>query len=94
MPEWVKNSWNFFSVNCVVVGDNCLGDVKSGKNVSFVEMEDVLQGDFGQRFCLYPFCEVINGNQDEAVPIRSHRSNLSNHVDAPHCKWPRSSQDV
>ena len=38
--------------------------------------------------------EVIDGNQDEAVPIKGCRSNPPDHIDAPHCKWPGSSQDV
>src|SRR3954471_5205994 len=41
-----------------------------------------------------PLGEVINGNQNEAMSIRSSRLNLSNHVNAPHCKRPRRSQDI
>ena len=43
---------------------------------------------------LNPFCEVINGYQDETIPIRSCGPDFSDHVDAPHFKGPRSCQDV
>ena len=51
-------------------------------------------GNKSKRGCLGPLCEVINGDENEEVPIRSCRSNLSNHVDPPHYEWPGSSQDV
>src|SRR4051812_17086138 len=35
-----------------------------------------------------PFSEVINGNQNEAMSIRSNRLNLSNHVNALHWERP------
>ena len=34
--------------------------------------------------CLNPLGEIINGYQNEAMPIRCSRYDLANHVDAPH----------
>src|SRR3954464_4406341 len=41
-----------------------------------------------------PLGEVIDGNQNETMSIGSSRFNLSNHINAPHCKRPRRSQDI
>ena len=62
--------------------------------VMYDELGHNILGERSKSSYLDPFHEVINGNQDETVPIRNCQSNLSNHVDAPHCEWPRSSQDV
>ena len=39
-------------------------------------------------------CEVIDGHQDEAMPIGSGRSDFPDHVNAPHYKRPQSSHDI
>ena len=44
--------------------------------------------------CLNPLCKIINGYQNEAIPVRRSRSDLANHVDTPHCKGPRCYQNI
>src|SRR4051812_40538438 len=53
-----------------------------------------LLGDIRIRCGFNPLGEVIDGNQNETMSIRSSRLNLSNHINAPHCKRPRRSQDI
>src|SRR3954468_14591713 len=45
-----------------------------------------LLGNVRIRYGFIPLGEVIDGNQNEAMSIRSSRLNLSNHVNAPHCE--------
>ena len=54
---------------------------------------DVL-GNREERGYFKPLCEVINGDEDETMFFRSNRLNLSNHINVPHYKRPRSSQDI
>ena len=54
---------------------------------------DVL-GYYSKGSCLDPLCKVINGFQNEAMPVRRSRSDLADHVDAPHCKGPRRYQNI
>ena len=44
--------------------------------------------------CFNPLCKVINHYQDKTMPVGRSRSDLTNHIDAPHYKRPRSCQDV
>ena len=37
-----------------------LWDAKASEDISFIEAKDVLGGDFGQSFDIYPFGEVID----------------------------------
>src|SRR3954471_10224843 len=53
-----------------------------------------LLGDIRIRCGFNPLGEVINGNQNEAMSVRSSRLNLSNHVNAPYCERPRRSQNI
>ena len=39
--------------------------------------------------CLNPLREVINRYQDETMPVGCRRSDLTDHIDAPHCERPR-----
>ena len=34
------------------------------------------------------------GDEDEAVPVRSSRFDFFDHINAPHCEWPRSSHEI
>ena len=43
-----------------VVGDYRSWDAKASEDIPFVEVEDVLGGDFCQSFCFYPFGKVVN----------------------------------
>ena len=51
-------------------------------------------GHGGKQGFFNPLREVINGDDDEVMSIGRGRSNLSNHVNTPHRKRPRRSQDV
>ena len=44
--------------------------------------------------CLNLFRKLINCCQNETMPVRRGRSNLANHIDALHCKRPRSCQNI
>ena len=44
--------------------------------------------------CFNLLRKTINCYQDEMMPVRCRRSDHSDHVNAPHCKSPRSHQDV
>ena len=43
-----------------IIGDYHLRDAESSEDVSFVEAEDVLGGDFGQSLGFYPFGELVD----------------------------------
>ena len=53
----------------VVVCDQRLWDSKSGEDVSFVETEDVMQGDLLEGLNLYPFREVIHSHDEEPILV-------------------------
>ena len=44
--------------------------------------------------CFDPLGKIINSDQDEAMSIVCRRLDLSNHINSPHCEWPRSRQNV
>ena len=41
-----------------------------------------------------PFGKIVDTNNNEAMSIGSCGLDLSNHVNAPHFKWPRSGHDI
>ena len=43
---------------------------------------------------LDPLCEIIICHQNKVTHVRRSRSDLADHVDAPHCKGPRSRQNI
>src|ERR1044072_6943100 len=43
-----------------------------------------------KRGCFYPLGEIVNCHKDETMSVRSGGLDFSNHVNAPHCKRPRS----
>ena len=69
---------------CTIICNDSLRNTIPTDKILFDELGHNILGDRSEGSCLNPICEVINGNQDEAVPIRSCRSNLPNHIDAPH----------
>ena len=71
-----------------VIYNQRLRDSKSGENVSFVEAEDVMGGDFRKGLGLYPLCKVIHGHDEEFVLVRSLHE-WSEDVHPPPGKWPR-----
>ena len=55
-----------------IIGDDRLRDVEPSKDVSFVEAQDVLDDNFCQCFCFYPFGEVFKGYYQIFVLICPH----------------------
>ena len=77
-------------IGTVVCNDSFRDAVSTDQVMPNELCHDVL-GYCGVGSCLNPLREVINGNQDEAVSVRSCRFDFSNYVNAPHRKWPRRS---
>ena len=77
-----------------IVCDDSLWDVVPTYEILFDETGHNIFGNGSERSCLNPLREIVNGHQDKAVSIRRCRFDFSNHIDAPHRKWLRSSQDV
>ena len=55
---------------------------------------DYILGNKGERGCFNLFYKVVNGNNNEAMSIRSSMLDFYNHINAPHFKRPRSSQNI
>ena len=73
-----------------IVGDDPFGDAVLTNEVLLDEADNNILCDRCEGSFFDSFGEVINGHQDEAVPIGCCRFDLSNHVDSPHNEWPRS----
>ena len=52
-----------------VVQDNNLGNTKLTNDVLPYKISGVLLGDFSERFCFYPFCEIVYGD-DQEFPLQ------------------------
>ena len=79
---------------CTVVRDDPVGDTIPAYEVLLDEAGNHIFCNRGEGSCFDPFGEIVNGNQDEAMSIGCRGLDLSNHVNAPHCKWPLSYQHV
>src|SRR3954468_9069351 len=77
-----------------IVSNDLLRNPITTDYVVLDKTSDHLLGDIRVRCGFNPLGEVIDGNQNEAMSIRSSRLNLSNHINAPHCKRPRRSQNI
>ena len=77
-----------------IVCDNSFGDTIPTNKVMLNEPSDHILSNRGKRGCSNLLCKIINSDQDETVPIGSNRLNLSNHINSPYCKQPRSSQYI
>ena len=77
-----------------IICDDSLWNTIPTYEVMFDKAGNHIFGDRGEGSCFDPFSKVVNGNQDEAMSVGSRGLDLSNHINAPHCKWPRSSQNV
>lgn len=77
-----------------IVYDNPFGDAILTYKIMLDEPSYYVLGNGSKRGCLYPLCKVIDSHKNETMSIGSGRFNFSNHVNAPHCKRPRSSQNV
>ena len=77
-----------------IVGDDPFGDTITIDEVVFDESGYHVLGDWGKGGDFDPFGEIINSDKNEEMSIGSSGLDLSNHVNAPHCKWPWSGHDV
>ena len=68
----------------VIVCDDSLGNAIPTDKIIVYEPGDHILGNRGERGCFNPVCEVINGDEDEAMSIGSNRFGLSNDINSPH----------
>ena len=76
-----------------IIGDDPFRDTILAYEVVSDESGYHILCDRGKRSGFDPLGEIINSDQNEAMSIGSGWLDLSNHVKAPHCKWPRSGHD-
>lgn len=74
-----------FPEMCFIFYDNCLGDSKLSKNISFLEEEDVLSCDFGYGLGFYPFRKIVYPYYEVLLLVRSYHE-WSGDVHAPTMK--------
>ena len=79
---------------CTIVSDDSLWHTVSTNQVMPDKPRHNVLGYSSKGSILNLFCEVIDGYQNEAMSVRRSRYDLADHVDAPHCKGPRSCQYV
>ena len=79
---------------CTVVSDDPFGDTVPTYKVLLDEVGNNVLSDRREGSCFNPLRKVINFYQDEMMPVGCRRSDLADHINAPHCKRPRSFQDV
>ena len=80
-------------IGAIVRNDLLWYTVSTDQIVSNEPCHDVL-GYGSKGSCFNPLCKVINCYQDETMPVGCRRSDLADHINAPHCKRPRSCQDI
>ena len=76
-----------------IVCDNPFGDVVAYETI-LDELSNNVLGNRCKRGCFHPLGKVINCHKDETVSIGGSRFDLSDHVNAPHCKRPWSGQNI
>ena len=72
-----------------IISNDSFGNPIATNDFFLDETGNHMSGDIRERRCFDPLGEIVDGNKDEAMPIKSSRLNLSNHVNAPHGKRPR-----
>ena len=77
----------------VVCNDPLWYTVSTDQIVSNKSCHNVL-GHSSKGSCLNLLRKVINYYQDETMPVGRNRYDLTNHIDAPHCKRPRNCQNI
>ena len=78
-----------------IFSDDPFKDAIPIDKVVFNEPSHNTLGNRSKRVCFNPLSEVINRYQDGMMPIRSNRLNFYKIISMPpHCKRPRSSQDI
>src|ERR1044072_4002120 len=88
-----------FGDHCVVeIGtifyDNSFGDAVSAHEIMFDESIHDILGNRCEQGCFYPLGKVVDNDEAETMHIRSGRLDFSNHINAPHCERPWSSQNI
>ena len=75
---------------CTIIRNDSVRNTVPANEVLLDEASNHILCNGGEGSCFDPLGQVINGHQDETVSIGYSRLDLSNHVDSPHCEWPRS----
>ena len=65
-----------------IVCDNSFGDAIPIDKVMLNESGDNILSNRGKQGCFNPLSEIINGDEDETMSVRSSRLDLSNHINA------------
>src|ERR1044072_7596592 len=73
-----------------VICDNSFRSAKRTDEVMLDESSHNILGNRCERGCFYPLGEIVNFHKDETMSVGSCGLDFSNHVNAPHCKGPRS----
>src|ERR1044072_4364386 len=73
-----------------VICDNPFRSAIPTDKIMFDESSHNILGNRCERGCFYPLGEIINCHEDETMSVGSCGVDFSNHVNAPHCKGPRS----
>ena len=68
--------------------DYRLWNAESSKDVSFVEVEDILGRNFGQSFGFYPFCKIVD-RYDQIFILISPYHKWAEEVQSPPSEGPR-----
>ena len=69
---------------CTVVSNDPLWYTISTNQIVPDELRHDVLGHCSKGSCLNPLREIINCYQDETMSVRRSRSDLTNHIDAPH----------
>ena len=77
-----------------IVRDDSLGYTVSIDQIMPNEMCHDVLGYGSKGSCFNPLRKIINCYQDEMMIVGCRRSDLADHINAPHCKRPRCHQDV
>ena len=77
-----------------IVRDDSLRDAIATDKVMLYEPGDQILSNKGEQGCFNPFYKVVNGDENEAMSVRSSRLDFSDHINAQHYKRLRSSHDI
>src|SRR4051812_17381913 len=77
-----------------IISNDLLGNPITTDYIVLDKTSNHLLGNIRIRCDFNPLGEVIDGDQNETMSIGSGRLNLSNHINAPHCKRPWGSKYI
>ena len=67
-----------------IVRDNPFGDAIPTYKIMLNKLDHNISCNRGKQGCSNPLGKIVNGDEDDTIPIRRSRPNLSNHINAPH----------